>query len=216
MKKCAVVIVTLCLLLCLGGCGKGGLYKKAEKLLEESSFSQAQEMFSMLGDYDDAAERSHESQYLHVKSLLEADNPDYAQAVRLLREIGAYKDALALKAELQEKYYFAEYGYRIPALECIVPDTKRTEERGKDDAGAYHRYTYTWRVSDMAAARELSDRFMKWIDCIHDEDGVDAQPYRGGAYFISVDDVPYGLVSSHKTDNTVSVTAMLYDEPMEN
>lgn len=216
MKKTGIALaLAACLLIFSAGCGKTKDYKDAEELLEASSFAQAEDLFSSLGDYRDAADKLRECKYLLVKDCLQAAPPDVAQAVRLLEELGAYKDAIALKKELQETYFFAEYGYRIPAMECIVPDAKRADERGKDETGAYHRYTYTWRISDIHAAMELSDRFVEWIDCINGVDGVDAQPYRGGAYYISVDDVPFGLVSSHKTDKSVSVTAVLYDEPME-
>lgn len=216
MKKKRVALLLVCLALCLGGCGKEKrTYKNAEELLEESSFAQAEELFSTLGDFDDAAEKTRECKYQLAILCAEADEPDYAEAVRLFAEIGAYKDAIARKTALQEQFFFKEYGYRIPGMECVVSDAHPSEKSGKDQIGSFHRYTYTWRISDNNDARERSDQFIKWLAYLDGVVGVKTEQYLNGAYFLCVDGERLGIVSSQKSDDSVGVTVDLYDAPME-
>ena len=215
MKKIGIILLPLCLLVCLGGCGtKKNTYREAQELLEGSSYVQAEELFSTLGDYEDAAKQSRECKYLLAKSLIDADEPDYVQAVRLLDEIGGYKDAIALKTELQDLYFFPEYGYRVPGMECVASDAQRTDERGNDENGAFHRYTYSWAVAGYDTAGEVSDLFVKWLDCIGSASGLETQPHRNGAFILYLDDDPFGILSTQKSDTTLSVSAVLYDEPI--
>lgn len=216
MKKIAIVLVPLCLLVCLGGCGtKRGTYHRAEKLLESASFAQAEALFSSLGDYGDAAEKSRECKYQLAKIYMDAEKPDYAQALRLLKEIGAYKDAIALKTDLQQKYFFPEHGYRIPRMECVVADARCADEDGKDESGSFHRYTYTWKVKNYGTASEISDRFVQWLDYIDSVPDLKTEPYLNGAYFLCADGERIGVVSTQKSDETVGVSVKMYDAPIE-
>lgn len=217
MKKTGIALaLLLCLLLAAAGCGKKkGAYDRAEDLLEASSFSQAEDLFSTLGDFKDAAEKQRECKYLLALSCAQAQPPDVVQAVRLLEELGGYRDAVSLKESLQKQYYFPEYGYRIPSPACIMTDAKQTESRGKDKTGAFRRCDFDWSLSVRLSAAELSDRFMQWIECLDGVDGVEARRSLGGTFILFVDDQPFGTVSTKKTDTTVIVSVVLYDEPME-
>lgn len=216
MKKIGIVLLSLCLLLCSGGCGREQkTYRKAERQMASASYAGAADLFSSLGDYRDAAEKTRECKYRLAKTLAQPDAPDYAEAVRLLDEIGAYKDAIALKNTLRETYFFPEHGYRIPCLECVAADAHRTSDSGKDEIGAFRRYTYTWPVSDDADAQTLTAQFVQWLSYVDGVDGLDTEPYRNGAFFLCVDGDPLGVVSSQKTGVSVSITVILYEEPLE-
>ncbi len=217
MKRIGIVLLPLCLILCLGGCGKEKkTYRKAERLLESSSFAQAEALFSSLDEYEDAADKTRECKYLLAKNYMNADTPDYAEAVRLLEELGAYKDAIALKQTLREKYFFPGNGYRIPCMECVVPDARRTDARGKDEIGSYCRYTYTWNVAGDADEQARAAQFMEWLSYVDGVEGLNTEPYRNGSYFLCVDGERLGLVSSQKSGASVGVSVVLYDEPFVN
>ncbi len=109
----------------------------------------------------------------------------------------ADKQAGSLSGSAQSTYY-AEYDRRIPTLECVIPDAVRTEQDGSDENGTYHSYEYVWNDPD---TNVLSDCFVSWLELLDRTDGVHAEPYLNGTYFIVVDEERVGIAGTSRKDD---------------
>lgn len=110
-------------------------YKRAEALLKEGNYEEAQTVFASLKDYKDSQEMGQEAQYQQALSLLsygpDADREKVAKARSLFEQLGTYKDAeeqlskfrrvlldeitkttKTAKTEQTIDYYYDEYGHK--------------------------------------------------------------------------------------------------------
>lgn len=118
----------------------------------------------------------------------------------------ADKHAGSLPGAAQNDCY-AEFDRRIPALEYVIPDAVRTEQDGSDENGTYHSYEYAWNDPDTTA---LSDRFVSWLELLDETDGVRAEPYLNGTYFIVVDEERVGIAGTSRNEGDVRIYVRFY------
>ena len=78
-------------------------YQAAEKLLNDGDFLGAKEAFLALGDFEDAAQRTVECDYLRAESYAAADRQ--AEAISLLETLGDYPGARELITRCRDALY---------------------------------------------------------------------------------------------------------------
>ena len=93
MKKILAILLSLALLLPLCACS-GSDYKKAEELLAQGRYEEAEAAFLALGDYQDSAERAKDCRYQQGLSLMAEGR--YEEATELFKALGGYQDSTAL------------------------------------------------------------------------------------------------------------------------
>lgn len=91
MKKTLTLLLAIVMMLSLCGCNSSD-YKKAVSLYEAGNYAEAAEIFTSLGDYEDAAEMSVKCEYALAVDLL-ADG-DYASALDVFAALGDYADSI--------------------------------------------------------------------------------------------------------------------------
>lgn len=91
MKKALTLLLVIVMTLSLCGCDSSD-YKKAVSLYEAGDYTEAAEIFTSLGDYEDAAELSAKCEYALALDLL-ADG-DYESAFDMFATLGDYEDSI--------------------------------------------------------------------------------------------------------------------------
>ena len=84
MKKILAILLSLALLLPLCACS-GSDYKKAEELLAQGRYEEAEAAFLALGDYQDSAERAKDCRYQQGLSLMAEGR--YEEATELFKAL---------------------------------------------------------------------------------------------------------------------------------
>lgn len=107
MKKIILCVLSIMLLLCLSACDSSD-YKKAESLCEEERWSEAAEIFTSLGDYEDSAQRVKECNYNIAEDLF--DDQKYEQAKEAFEALGDYSDS-------QVRVY--DCNYQMASILCL-------------------------------------------------------------------------------------------------
>lgn len=90
MKKLFALVMVMALLFSLAGCDSSD-YKKATALYEEGKYSEAAEMFTALGDYEDSAEMALTCRYELAGELF--DDGSYEEAAAIYEDLGDYKSS---------------------------------------------------------------------------------------------------------------------------
>ena len=85
-------------------------YIRAGKLLDNSRYDDAREIYLSLGDYRDAAQLAVEAQYRKGQELISSG--DYAAARTLFEELGSYKDARQISSHFFDRLLSEELSYQ--------------------------------------------------------------------------------------------------------
>lgn len=93
MKKAAVLLCCLCLVLAMTGCERAD-YVAAVEVYNSGDFAQARELFLALEDYEDSAALAKRCEY-HLAVALYSDGA-FQEAITALEKLGDYEDSLAL------------------------------------------------------------------------------------------------------------------------
>ncbi len=186
--------------------------------MESSEYAQAEELFNSLDDYKDAADKVLECKYQYAQFCVDAKSPDIPEAVRIYEELGDYGDAKAQLETLKKKYFYPDYDYRIPALECVMTGSQhKSAEESSEKLGSYHEYSYEWRYDDhYASASNLSEGFSEWISYINENfDDLKAKEKGANQYTIYLDNKEVGTVISVIGSGFAFVNVLIYEKPAD-
>ena len=129
-RKAVTLFVLIGLVLLITSC-KSDDYKHAEELFNNAEYSEALEIYTSLGDYEDSQEKAILCKYKTAETLYE--NQQYDEAIILYQELGDYEDSKT-KASSCER----EIGMRSNADYDFLSDIEasilqRMENRESDD-----------------------------------------------------------------------------------
>ena len=181
IRKIFVITSIIGILLSLVGCDSTE-YKRAEEYFNTGDYSAALEIYSALGEYENAQEKVRVCQYAIATSFFEKQQ--YEDALQIFTEICEYKDAADLAKFCEKEIGMttnADYDF-LSALETSVLDRMVTTETDFSKL-VRTELAYLERFSNMtfydARLKELADLYLKGLhaqkDALEEEYEADYQ-----------------------------------------
>lgn len=195
MKKTVALLLILSLTVLFVGCDRNKkTYKTATKLMENEQYSEAADTFATLGEYEDSAEKILLCKYKNADMLLQ-DNKIF-EAKSAFTELGDYSDSQQRLQQINEKYFFENFGYILPKFNVIRSDaecTKETKDSDPDDNHITDIYEYRF-YCNAEGMEVLEEEYKEWMSLMNTVKGVSVSFEGGGLCSIEVYGDEIGLV----------------------